>query len=69
MKPFNWNEEKNQWLKAERNISFEDVVVHISKEDLTRVQQKAVEGVPYQTLLADVIHRFVSGRLVEQPAA
>jgi predicted DNA binding CopG/RHH family protein len=26
------------------------------------------EGLPYQTLIASVLHRFVTGRLVEKPA-
>ncbi len=32
MKYFSWNNEKNQLLKSERNISFEDVVFHIEKK-------------------------------------
>ncbi len=31
MKYFSWNEEKNQLLKEERQISFEDVVFYISQ--------------------------------------
>ena len=27
----------------------------------------AEEGLPYQTLIASVLHKFVTGRLVEQP--
>lgn len=30
MKPITWNPEKNKLLQSERNISFEDVVFHIS---------------------------------------
>lgn len=30
LKLYTWNEEKNQRLKAERNISFEEVVFHIA---------------------------------------
>ena len=32
MKYFSWNNEKNQLLKAERNISFEEVVFYIEKQ-------------------------------------
>ena len=32
MKYFSWNTEKNQLLRAERNISFEEVVFHIEKQ-------------------------------------
>lgn len=31
MKVFSWNEEKNELLKAERQISFEDVVFYIEQ--------------------------------------
>jgi len=34
MKYFAWDNEKNQLLKAERNISFEEVVFHIEKKQL-----------------------------------
>jgi len=34
MKYFSWNNEKNQLLKAERNISFEEVVFYIEKEQV-----------------------------------
>lgn len=34
MKFFSWNEEKNEQLKKERGISFEDVVFHIDRGDL-----------------------------------
>lgn len=34
MKPITWNPEKNRFLQKERNISFEDVVLHISVGDI-----------------------------------
>jgi uncharacterized DUF497 family protein len=34
MKPFLWDPEKNEWLKRERGISFEQVVLHIEQGDL-----------------------------------
>jgi len=33
MKRYNWNQEKNKILKAERNISFEEIIFHIKKGD------------------------------------
>jgi uncharacterized DUF497 family protein len=33
MKYYNWNSEKNEILKQERNISFEDVIFHIDNGD------------------------------------
>lgn len=34
MKYFSWNTEKNEKLRRERNISFEEVVFHIQRGDL-----------------------------------
>ena len=34
MKRFSWNREKNEQLKKERRVSFEDVVFHIQHGDL-----------------------------------
>lgn len=37
------------------------------KDDLSDIQVKALEeGMPYQTLIASVLHKYVSGRLVEK---
>jgi predicted DNA binding CopG/RHH family protein len=42
------------------------VNIRISSLDLERLQARAAEeGVPYQTLMASVLHKFGSGRLVE----
>lgn len=34
MKPISWNAEKNALLRAERGVSFEDVVFHIMAGDI-----------------------------------
>ena len=39
MKYFSWDNEKNQLLKAERNISFEEVVFHIEKQHVLDIVQ------------------------------
>lgn len=31
---YEWNPEKNEWLKQERNISFEQVIFHLSQGDI-----------------------------------
>ena len=42
------------------------VNIRISAKDLEAIQTRAVEeGIPYQTLMASVLHKYVSGRLVE----
>jgi predicted DNA binding CopG/RHH family protein len=43
------------------------VNIRISSKDLEALQKRALEeGLPYQTLIASVLHKFVSGRLVER---
>ena len=40
--------------------------IRISSRDLEALQKRAlVEGIPYQTLIASVLHKFVDGRLRE----
>ena len=34
MKTYVWNEEKNQRLKSERGVSFEEIIVHIAIGDV-----------------------------------
>jgi predicted DNA binding CopG/RHH family protein len=42
--------------------------IRLSSRDLEDVQTRAAEeGMPYQTLIASVLHKYVSGRLVEIP--
>lgn len=41
--------------------------IRLSTRDLRALQSRALrEGVPYQTLVASVLHKFVDGRLVEK---
>lgn len=42
------------------------VNIRLSSVDLNDIQVKALEeGVPYQTLIASVLHKYVTGRLKE----
>ena len=42
--------------------------IRLSSPDLMDLQTRALEeGVPYQTLIASVLHKYVSGRLVAKP--
>ncbi len=34
---YEWDPEKNEWLKCERNISFEQILFHLSEGDLWKV--------------------------------
>ena len=41
--------------------------IRLSSKDLRALQSRALrEGVPYQTLVASVLHRYVVGQLVDK---
>ena len=43
--------------------------IRLSSGDLQAIRTRALqEGVPYQTLISSVLHKYVSGTLQEQPA-
>ena len=42
--------------------------IRISENDLSALQRKAArEGIPYQTLIGSVLHKYASGFLKEAP--
>ena len=46
------------------------VNIRLSSGDLSDIQVKALEqGVPYQTLIASVLHKYVTGHLAERVEA
>ena len=46
------------------------VNIRLSSVDLMDIQARALaEGMPYQTLMASVLHKYVSGQLVEKKMA
>ena len=43
------------------------VNIRISEKDLVRFQKKAMqEGLPYQTLISSVLHKYINGSLTEK---
>jgi len=43
------------------------VNIRMSEKDLIRFQKKAMEeGLPYQTLISSVLHKYINGRLGEK---
>ena len=41
--------------------------IRISGKDLSAIQKRAIEeGIPYQTLIASLLHKYAAGRLVER---
>jgi predicted DNA binding CopG/RHH family protein len=42
------------------------ITLRLSSADLEGIRARAIEeGIPYQTLISSVIHKYVTGRLVE----
>jgi|GEM_PF-250948 len=45
------------------------VNIRLSSPDLMDIQARALEeGLPYQTLIASVLRKYVAGRLIEKPS-
>lgn len=42
------------------------ITLRLSSLDLDAIQTRAIEeGIPYQTLISSILHKYVTGRLVE----
>lgn len=62
-------EQKEQYRAYARATFRKDkrVNIRISEKDLLDLQKRAVrQGIPYQTLISSVLHKYVSGRFVEK---
>ena len=59
---------KRELIRYARNTLKKDkrLNIRISERDLNELQKKAVsEGLPYQTFVSSIIHKFVNGKLLE----
>lgn len=56
--------------KSAANATFKKnkrVNIRISGKDLELIQERAlIEGIPYQTLISSVLHKYVYGNLTEE---
>ena len=60
MKPFRWNPEKNEALRADRNVSFEQVVVAIETGGLLDIlAHPNQEKYPRQRILVVAVDNYV----------
>lgn len=60
------SKEKRRYETAARATTRKDkrVNIRMTERDLLRFQKKAAEeGLPYQTLISSVLHKYISGRL------
>jgi predicted DNA binding CopG/RHH family protein len=61
--------EKRRSIEAimERSRKTKNINIRISEPDLTRLKKKAEEeGMPYQTLISSVLHKYITDRLVDE---
>lgn len=59
---------KRELIRYARNTLRKDkrLNIRISERDLNELRKKAVsEGLPYQTFVSSIIHKYVNGKLVE----
>jgi len=64
----NFRAEKRRLEEAARTTLQKDkrINIRISSRDLEKLQKRAAtEGIPYQTLIASTLHKFVTGKLKE----
>lgn len=55
-------EEARVTLRKDRRVN-----IRMTERDLTIIKKKAVEeGLPYQTLISSVLHKYINGRLREK---
>ena len=46
-----------------------NINIRISEYDMEKVKQRAAEeGIPYQTLISGIIHKYITGRLIDERA-
>ena len=63
------SEEIHKYREAAQRTSRKDkrVNIRMSKMDIDLLQERAlIEGLPYQTLMSSILHKYVTGRLVEK---
>jgi uncharacterized DUF497 family protein len=59
MKPFRWSHEKNEQLKAERNISFEEIVLAIEADGLLDIVAHSNPGqYPNQRMFVVAVEQY-----------
>jgi predicted DNA binding CopG/RHH family protein len=58
--------ERHKAVAAAKMTKSERTNIRLSSEDLAGIKEKASEyGLGYQTLIASIVHRYVTGKLVD----
>ena len=62
----NFDRERNKVIEAARNTLNKDkrINLRLSQKDYHQIQIKAIEeGIPYQTLISSIVHKYLNGFL------
>lgn len=65
----NYKQEATRYKASARATLRKDkrVNIRMAERDLTRFQKTAMyEGLPYQTLISSILHKYINGRLIEK---
>ncbi len=63
----NLDQEKKHSMEAARNTLKKDkrINLRLSQKDYHQIQIKAIEeGIPYQTLISSIVHKYLNGSLI-----
>lgn len=66
----NIKQEKEKAMAAARNTLKKDkrINLRLTQKDYHQIQIKAIEeGIPYQTLISSVLHKYLNGSLAPKP--
>lgn len=70
-----WRSVRGKKKESERYLAYAKetfrkdrrINIRLSGRDLEAIQKRAmIEGIPYQTLIASILHKFAAGRLIEK---
>lgn len=57
---YEWNPEKNEWLKKNRNISFEQIIFHLGQGDIWGISDHPnQEKYPGQKLYFVIVNNYI----------
>ncbi len=65
----NANREKAKAIEAARNTLKKDkrINLRLTQKDYQQIQIKAIEeGLPYQSLIASIVHKYLNGKLTSR---
>ena len=65
----NLENKKSRYAQYARNTFLKNkrINIRISEKDFLGIKAKSLEeGIPYQTLISSILHKFISGKLVEK---